>query len=277
MTEQLKPTCDRKTKFWKGQKNTFGLLPGLEGTCPGATLGPGGCQFIPEGRKLPMCYVERSMSAYSGVKGVLEHNTRLLMSADLDTQCGLLDEEFDRFALAEKRREKKGEKPMLSYRYHWSGDIFDEQYAHALATTSAKHSNITFWGYTRSFFAVKHFAGIPNITLYLSLDPVNIHQGLVTYDEYKETVPNLRLCYMEHENNFNQHIDRAKDILTARQQLKERLWKFGNAKNYTKPDDWWAGLQLSECPADTGVMDVEYACSKCKGCITRDKAVWFKS
>ena len=33
----IKPSSDRKTEFYPGQKNTFGLLPGREGTCPGCT------------------------------------------------------------------------------------------------------------------------------------------------------------------------------------------------------------------------------------------------
>ena len=56
----IKPTDDRKTQAYRGQKNTFGLLPGkldCGGTCPGATDGPGGCQEKPRGRQIAVCYV----------------------------------------------------------------------------------------------------------------------------------------------------------------------------------------------------------------------------
>jgi hypothetical protein len=98
----LKPSADRKVWAYKNQKNTLGLLPGPEGTCPGATLGPDGCRsVVTTGR--PACYVYRLMSIYKNVKGVLEHNTHLLKNADKAKKVTLLDTSLT----ASRRYEKK--------------------------------------------------------------------------------------------------------------------------------------------------------------------------
>ena len=266
----LKSTCDRKTKFHDTQRNTFGLLPGLEGSCPGATTAPGGCWHIPEGRKLPECYVARTMSAYKAVRGVLEHNTRLLAAARLWEKIELLDDEFARFRAAELRREQAGHAKKMTYRLHWSGDIFDDEYAKALASAIQLNSDINFWCYTRTFSAVPALCNIPNLILYLSLDPVNVQQGLSVFADNKNNQNNLQICYMSTENNFDTHLERAAQILTIRN------------NDHEPPGLGWVTDKwpLRACPVDIGKMKLEGGCAKCKQCISIGREptpVWFKA
>lgn len=262
--EMLKPSCDRKTKFWKGQKNTFGLLPGLEGTCPGATTAPGGCWHIKPGRKLPECYVASVMNIYKGVYAVLEHNTKLLKLADLAGKVALLNAEFARFRKAELRRKE----PRLVYRLHWAGDIFDMEYARALALAINQNPDIEFWNYTRSLFAVPELCNIKNLKLYISTDPVNIQQAMMTFAEYKTNENTLQICYMSKENDFPEHMERTSKLITAENELRTKL-------GYT-PKNSNVPLALKSCPVDTGQLGLENGCSVCKRCFkTLPDPIWF--
>lgn len=186
MTDWLKPTVDRKVWAYKGQRNTFGLLPGPEGTCPGATLGAGGCRTMTRPGR-PDCYVYRIMQIYGGVRRILEHNTMLLKGAAQPVQEELLRNEFQRF-VNDPRRPEGG-----CYRLHWAGDIFDRQYARALRRTMEEFSQVNFWTYTRSFDLVDEFRGQRNLLLYLSLDPCNRDLGLATHARE----PWTRICWLE--------------------------------------------------------------------------------
>jgi hypothetical protein len=269
--ELLKPSGDRKTRSYDSQKNTFGLLPGLEGSCPCATTSEGGCWSIKPGRKLPDCYVANVINIYKGVRDVLAHNTRLLKSASEARMVTLLSSEFKRFKDAEAKRAKHGLPNSTDYRLHWSGDIFNETYARAIAAAIKEHPDLNFWCYTRSFFAVKYLADIPNLNLYLSLDPVNIHAGLSVFNEYKRETNNLQICYMSPINNFQEHVPRADTILQQENELR------GLMGDPVKPNRI-PKRTLMSCPVDTGNMALENGCAKCTNCLKRDsKAVWFKS
>lgn len=272
MIGELIPTCDRKTKFWKNQQNTYGLLPGLEGTCPCATTAEGGCWNIPEGRKLPECYVARTMSCYKGVYGVLEHNTQTLKRATEWEKVQILDAEFGRFRTKELRHlgaEAKSGDFSPFYRLHWSGDIFDEEYARAIASAVQLNSDIRFWCYTRSFFAVPILCNIPNLILYLSLDPVNVVQGMMTFTEHKKPNNHLQFCYMSKNDDFKHKMERVHDVLRSENKLRK-------ACGYPLKETVF-NEALRTCPVDVGSLALEGGCAKCKQCISSPaKPVWFK-
>lgn len=269
--DAIKPSGDRKVRYYSSQKNTFGLLPGIEGTCPCATTASGGCWDIPEGRKLPMCYAASTMAAYPGVKGILEHNTKLLMKSTETEMAAILHAEFTRFEAAELKRKAKGQPYDMHYRLHWSGDIFNEQYARALATAMTAHKNITFWCYTRSFFAVPILCNVPNLVLYLSLDPVNVQAGLSAFNENKTLTNKLQICYMSKTKDFLPHLPRNKQILDEENKLRKLM-------NEPTRYNFAAEASLRSCPVDSGTMALEGACAMCKGCLCdKPKAVWFET
>jgi hypothetical protein len=192
---RLKPTADRKTWAYRGQQNTFGLLPGSPetgGTCPGATYGCAGCQSTPNGRKTPLCYVEKIMRGRKAVANSLAFNTELFKQSMYTEKVLLLMREFNRFWKTEKRRQKTDE---LWYRLHWSGDIPDPEYAHALREAIEAHPFINFWCYTRSFFSVPILAGLKNLQLYISLDDENKDEGLEVYRKFSD-YENVQVCWM---------------------------------------------------------------------------------
>ena len=232
MPDTLKPSADRKVWAYKNQKNTVGLLPGPEGTCPGATIGPGGCRVVGGGR--PACYVYKVMSIYKGVRAVLAHNTKLLMEAGPEEQVRLLNAEMERFKTVSRNAFTHADK----YRLHWSGDIFDQQYADSLRAMMITHSDITFWTYTRSFEFVTTFEDVTNLQLYLSLDDCNMQEGFELYNKVKWS--NLHLCVM----------------------------------SGAPPEI--AGESFLGCPVDSGKVPLEGACQRCMLCL-KGYDIWFKT
>ena len=191
----LKPTSDRKTQAYPGQRNTYGLMRGPiaeGGTCPGCTIGPGGCCERPGGRKTTTCYVDKLTRAYPGVKASLCYNRDLLNESGHEGKVLLLLKEFLRFS-----KECLDNKAELNYRIHWSGDVFDLRYAKALREAITDCHFINFWAYTRFFDCVPLLAGIPNLQLYLSLDKVNFETGYPVYLKYMKA--NVHYCYMGDE------------------------------------------------------------------------------
>ena len=244
----MKASNDRKTRARTTQQNTYGLLPGLgEGTCPGCTSEEGGCAYIAKGRKLPVCYVNKLMTAYPSVKGILQHNTDLLKKATKDKMTQVLDEHFKTFYKKEIKYEKlkDGDKISAWYRLHWAGDLFSEDYADALVTAMLRNPNMMFWTYTRTFEHVHKFSKVPNLTLYISADAANIDEALACHEQNKasfctSTTATLGFCYL--------------------------------SKVKPKSID---SFYLLDCPVDANKMALEQACHKCKLCL-KGKPIWFK-
>lgn len=137
--------------------NTFGLPSGKAYSCPGATSV---CEKI--------CYAGKLEKVYKGVKDVLLNNWEQLKDAKYETMVSLLDEMIISFkADCDKRNADK------LFRIHWDGDFFNVTYTIAWATVIKKHSDVQFWVYTRSDFAVPILKGIANLSLYFSTDDDN--------------------------------------------------------------------------------------------------------
>lgn len=142
--------------------NSFGLPSGKAFSCPGATTF---CERI--------CYAGKLEKVYKGVRAILEHNWNLVKDADIATLESLLSAMISEFV---SETVKNG--GSMDFRIHWDGDFFSRDYAQAWANVIRAFPDVHFWVYTRSFtdtvFVIDILAGIDNLTVYLSADPVNI-------------------------------------------------------------------------------------------------------
>jgi hypothetical protein len=155
--------------------NTFGLPSGKAYSCPGATSV---CEKI--------CYAGNLERIYKGVKDILVDNWNQLKDAKYPKMVMLLDEMIVDFKKdCDKRNADK------LFRIHWDGDFFSVQYAIAWATVIKKHSDVQFWVYTRSDFAVPVLQNIPNLALYFSADDANFELA----SKLKETT-GVKLAYL---------------------------------------------------------------------------------
>lgn len=149
--------------------NTFGLPAGPEDSCPGATEV---CSAV--------CYAGRLELAYTSLHRMLTHNLAVLRACgdDVEAMADLLTPVVDEFLEASRRHERRTGRPVARlFRIHWDGDFFSPSYAAAWRTTVLRFPDVHFWTYTRSFTSrlnvlpVLH--GLPNLTLYLSVDAAN--------------------------------------------------------------------------------------------------------
>lgn len=164
----LKRSNDRKTTNLSNKagtqsaiKNAFGLPAGVEYSCPGATSD---CESV--------CYAGKLEKIFPGVRAVTTHNLAELQGKSVEQMSELLSDMIDEFVAD---CNKKSAYP--AFRIHWDGDFFSVDYAKAWSIVIRKFAGVEFWAYTRSFIpsvnVVPELAGIPNLSLYLSVDSVN--------------------------------------------------------------------------------------------------------
>ena len=223
---------NRKTKFGPNHKNTFGLTFGLPingGTCPGATSGTGGCLNVRDGCKRETCYMAKVTQIYKAVAHTLQVNTDMVRGKSYDEMVTVIRATIKSFT--EKNLEAK-----WYFRLHYSGDFFSEDYAKAWAQVIGEFPRVKFWVYTRSFNVVPYLIDRTNITVYLSIDPVNMDEGSRLYEKYIERA-NLGLAWLGNE----------------------------------KP----AKYRWVTCPETSGILkntNEQGTCAKCRLCIDRYKS-----
>jgi len=239
----LKLSDNSKTKFEANIPNTFGLAwgdPSKGGTCPGSTKGAGGCcSKRSETKDSYYCYVSKMTRIYKQVGVNLQQNTDLVREAlDSGEIVQLLRMTVLKWLLSGGLRHQY-------FRIHWSGDMVNEDYAIAWSKVIREYPLVKFWMYTRSFVpscnVLPILAECKNLSLYLSLDPVNYKEGLEAYQTYKE-YKNVALCFM------------------------------GN----TVPEELTSEFKFIGCPEIRGKIKNEKnrgACSKCKLCMTHTDTI----
>ena len=161
--------------------NSFGIPSGTAFSCPGATSF---CEKI--------CYAGKLEKIYKGVSTILVRNFEELLYADymfgVKGMEALIADMVMEFVADCRKRQAKGKTATLDFRIHWDGDFFSRDYAQAWANVIREYSEVNFWVYTRSFTGpvevIDILAGIDNLTLYLSADPVNIGEANRVAAEY---------------------------------------------------------------------------------------------
>lgn len=156
----MKTKKGKKVPYWEViVKNAIGTLAGE--TCAWATA------FC-----LRICYAMNVENCYSAAKALAGRNTDRIRSGDLFNKYqGAIDEYRRQLALAKKR--PLPFEPKNLFRHKWDGDIdsFDE--ARAIRAVAVKNPDIAQWIYTRRFDLAPSLLGVPNLKVYLSVDPDN--------------------------------------------------------------------------------------------------------
>lgn len=179
----LKRSHDRKTTARVNTagtqsllKNAFSLPSGRNYSCPGATKV---CETV--------CYAGKLEKQYPAFRELALHNWNLLKDASLAEMVELLRE-----MIAEFSQECAKHNISKVFRWHADGDIFSADYAMAINKIAYMFPDVQFWIYTRSFEFVSYINGIPNLSVYLSVDSENEDAALYV----KETYKGVRLAYL---------------------------------------------------------------------------------
>lgn len=221
---RLKLSSDRKTttvahwsksKGWEATaRNAFSIPAKI--TCPGMTTGPQGCERV--------CYTIQA-GAWPAVRRLVEHNHKQLREADLSGKVQLLGWMMDDFRAESAKAAKRHGPFPLKFRIHAEGDFYDVEYAKAWARVIRNNPDIQFWTYTRSFISscnvVPILAEIPNLALYLSVDPENRD---LAEDLFIEWGPRgVQLAFMD--KTFDEAQEMAVAITGRRQPKCPEGWK----------------------------------------------------
>lgn len=204
----LKRTQDRKTATSvkaNGKQsriaNAFSLPAGNDFSCPGATSF---CQSI--------CYAGKLEKLYPSFRALVLHNWNMLKDASMPVMANLIQDMILDF----KAECEKHNAPKL-FRIHADGDFFNMAYVKAWSKVIRWNPDIQFWVYTRSDFAAEylHNAGIDNLSLYFSGDPVNVETAKAmesngirvamvanTFDDAKNAFKGAR-CPEQNNKNFS--------------------------------------------------------------------------
>jgi hypothetical protein len=166
--------------------NSFGLPAGRAYTCPGATET---CQRV--------CYAGKLEKLYKGLRQLLEANMAALAGQNRAGMASLLSEMIAEFRTDCERAARSGAAVPMDFRIHWDGDFFSLDYAYAWADVIRSSQDIRFWVYTRSFDpatldVLPALAGLPNLSVYLSVDPDN----LAAAKEARKRHPWARWAYL---------------------------------------------------------------------------------
>jgi hypothetical protein len=156
-------------KSFRVLPNAFGLPAGPADSCPGATHA---CTDV--------CYAGRLELAYTSLHRMLAHNLRLLRACadDVPAMTELIVPLVADFLTAVTNWQRRHGRPVAKvFRIHWDGDFFSMPYAEAWREVVRRFPDVAFWTYTRSFTdrldVVPTLYGLPNLTLYLSVDRNN--------------------------------------------------------------------------------------------------------
>jgi len=167
----LKVSTDRKTTplatpNGKQAKiaNAFGLAAGKQFSCPGATAT---CESV--------CYAGKLERLFKGMRNVVTSNLDAMQTMRANDAIAELNAMVDTF----ERACDKWDADKI-FRIHHDGDFFSLRYAGYWRRVISEHPNVQFWAYTRSFHLVGMLEGLPNLTLYLSVDQDNLDAAIET-------------------------------------------------------------------------------------------------
>lgn len=156
----MKKERGKTVPFWDViVQNAIGTLAGT--TCAMAT------DFC-----LKICYAIKTELFYKNAKALVGRNTDKMRSGNLvDKYQASIDIYRKQLALAQKR--PLPFKPKNIFRHHWDGDIDSVEEARAIRAVAVKNPDIKQWIYTRRFDLAPSLLGVPNLKVYLSVDPDN--------------------------------------------------------------------------------------------------------
>lgn len=167
---------------------------------------------------------------------------------------------------------------VTSFRWHVSGDVFDDAYAEWIADVCRESPKVEHWIYTRSFAHAAPLVKVStvfggNLALNLSCDVDNYAEACAFRDAHIRCIPRagfdnmgelhaLRLCYYTRDGAVPDHLPSDSVIFPD--------YNLRAAASGGPP--WFAGLEGREkkmvCPVDYNGKAENRRCGPCDRCLT---------
>ncbi len=138
------------------------------------------------------------------------------------------------------------------FRWHVSGDVWNEQHAHWIATVCGCASHVPFWIYTRTLDVVPVLARTQNLAVNVSADVDNYSQARDAALRY-----GVRVCYLAEGGPLPDDLPHGSVI-------------FPNYALRGADGAWFQGLlpeqRRAVCPTDLGGQSEAHRCGPCRKC-----------
>lgn len=145
------------------------------------------------------------------------------------------------------------------FRWHVSGDVMHDRYAHWIVNVARKSPGVRHWIYTRSLPFVHILVQAPNLGVNVSADAANYK------DAYETARRNgARICYLTRDGSIPEDLDEG-EVIFPDYDLRGR--------DMDKPTEhsWWQGLSQKHkkmvCPADFFSQSENIRCGPCDKCL----------
>lgn len=228
--------------FGNPKPNSFSL-PHIS-TCPGATPA---C--------MKSCYVHGLQESAPDVYLQYKNNERFLhivLDSNFDGIVGEVAAAFGKWI---------SENCAHGFRWHNSGDVFNQKYATFIRRVCNASPSVKHWIYTRSFWFVPTLVQASNLVVNISADRINYKHA----SDASELL-NVRLCYFTDDGEVPVDLEEG-SVVFPDYNLRGR--------ELVKPVEhsWWKSLSQEQkkmvCPADFFGQSENIRCGVCKKCMKR--------
>lgn len=147
------------------------------------------------------------------------------------------------------------------FRWHVSGDVMNDRYAHWIVAVARRSSGVRQWIYTRSLDLVEILIEAPSLVVNISADSDNYEAARAVANR-----TGARLCYLTKDGTFPGNMEEG-EVIFPDYNLRGR--------EMDKPTDheWWQGLSQIHrkmvCPADFFGQSEQHRCGPCKKCLVK--------
>lgn len=149
---------------------------------------------------------------------------------------------------------------VTSFRWHVSGDIFNETYAHWIADVCDATPDVKFWIYTRSLWAVKILTGTRNLAVNVSADKDNYAQARRVADTW-----GARICYLVSDIG-----EQLPDLPPGSVIFPDYPLR-GRQLPVAAEHPWWKSITTEQkrmvCPVDFAGQSEKNRCGPCDRCL----------
>jgi hypothetical protein len=150
------------------------------------------------------------------------------------------------------------------FRWHVSGDIFSQAYAHFIADVVRYSPTVPHWIYTRSHSFIGPLVRLDNLAVNLSADRDNLWGARAARAQYR-AIRELRIAYLVDASGYVPRDLPAGSVLFPDYNLRGR--------DLERPVDaaWWQGLTPAQrrmvCPVDFFGASESLRCGPCRKCL----------
>ncbi len=154
------------------------------------------------------------------------------------------------------------------FRWHVSGDIFSDNYAHWISDIVFFTPKVRHWIYTRSFPMIGWLLDVPNLRLNLSADRHNYWLARRVWEQHKDAPSRPHICYLaDGDGEVPEDLPEG-SVVFPDYSLRERAVSPAAGRTGSQ---WYQSLRpevrAGVCPVDFHGAREDRRCGPCRKCL----------